>query len=69
MHIGMQIGLHRPTHAQDFTKVRIPLYSVEENTDDICMKRYAMGRRCGCISKLKWVEQFKYADLVCKYEL
>lgn len=36
---------------------------------DICMECYAMGRSCGCISKLRWVEQFKWKDLVTQYEV
>lgn len=36
---------------------------------DICMDCYAMGRSCGCISKLKWAEQFKWKELVQQYEV
>ncbi|KAL1304576.1 hypothetical protein AAFC00_003548 [Neodothiora populina] len=35
---------------------------------DVCMDCYAMGRSCGCISNLKWTEQFKWKELVQKYE-
>lgn len=35
---------------------------------DICMDCYAMGRSCGCISKMRWAEQFKWKELVEKYE-
>ena len=35
---------------------------------DVCMECYAMGRSCGCISKLRWVQQFRWKDLVAKYE-
>ena len=35
---------------------------------DVCMDCYAMGRSCGCISGLKWVEQFKWKELATKYE-
>ncbi|KAK5167893.1 hypothetical protein LTR04_007001 [Oleoguttula sp. CCFEE 6159] len=35
---------------------------------DVCMHCYAMGRSCGCQSNLKWVEQFKWKELVDKYE-
>ena len=35
---------------------------------DICMDCYAMGRSCACISKYRWVEQFKWKDLVARYE-
>lgn len=35
---------------------------------DVCMDCYAMGRSCACISGLQWVEQFKWKELVSKYE-
>jgi hypothetical protein len=35
---------------------------------DVCMDCYAMGRSCGCISGLKWVEQFRWKELAGKYE-
>lgn len=35
---------------------------------DICMDCFAMGRCCGCQSKYKWVEQFKWKELVARYE-
>ncbi|KAL3456816.1 hypothetical protein BJX64DRAFT_31980 [Aspergillus heterothallicus] len=35
---------------------------------DICMECYAMGRSCSCISKLKWVEQFRWNELTEKHE-
>lgn len=41
----------------------------EDDTYDICMECYAMGRSCRCISKLVWVEQFPWADLVEKHNL
>jgi JmjC domain, hydroxylase/Zinc-finger domain of monoamine-oxidase A repressor R1 len=40
----------------------------DEDTYDICMECYAMGRSCHCISKLKWVEQFSWGDLTQKHE-
>ncbi|KAF7513352.1 hypothetical protein GJ744_009773 [Endocarpon pusillum] len=40
----------------------------DEDTYDICMECYAMGRSCLCISKLKWVEQFSWGDLTHKHE-
>ncbi|KAI1616401.1 hypothetical protein EDD36DRAFT_492897 [Exophiala viscosa] len=40
----------------------------EEDTYDICMECYAMGRSCACISKLKWVEQWSWNDLTQKHE-
>lgn len=47
----------------------IPLENGEEDTYDICMECYAMGRSCRCLSKLSWVEQFPFRDLVQKYDL
>ena len=41
----------------------------EEDTYDICMDCYAMGRSCGCISNLTWVEQWDWVTLVQNYEL
>lgn len=40
----------------------------EEDTYDICMDCYAMGRSCACISKLKWVEQFPWPELTQRHE-
>lgn len=37
--------------------------SNEEDAYDVCMDCYVMGRSCGCISKLTWVEQFTWKDL------
>lgn len=39
----------------------------EEDTYDICMDCYAMGRSCACISNLNWVEQWKWSTLLQKY--
>ncbi|KAL2010169.1 hypothetical protein VTN00DRAFT_5976 [Thermoascus crustaceus] len=44
------------------------LPSGEEDNYDICMECYAMGRSCACISKLKWVEQFRWKELTEKHE-
>ncbi|KAL8668353.1 MAG: hypothetical protein Q9168_007014 [Polycauliona sp. 1 TL-2023] len=41
----------------------------EEDTYDICLECYAMGRSCKCISGYKWVEQFKWQELTNKHEL
>ncbi|KAF2399136.1 hypothetical protein EJ06DRAFT_531457 [Trichodelitschia bisporula] len=35
---------------------------------DVCMECFIMGRGCGCQSKYKWVEQFKWKELVGRYE-
>ena len=40
----------------------------DEDTYDICMDCYAMGRSCWCISKYKWVEQFPWQELVQRHE-
>lgn len=45
------------------------LFSTEiEEPYDICMDCYCMGRSCGCQSGYTWVEQWKWKDLVHKYE-
>lgn len=46
-----------------------PLPNGEEDTYDICMDCFAMGRSCSCISAYKWVEQFPWQDLIEKHEL
>lgn len=40
----------------------------DDDCYDICMECYALGRSCACISKLKWVEQFQWKDLLQKHE-
>jgi hypothetical protein len=35
---------------------------------DVCMDCYCMGRSCGCQSAYTWVEQWKWKDLIHKYE-
>ncbi|EEH37070.2 JmjC domain-containing protein [Paracoccidioides lutzii Pb01] len=40
----------------------------DDDTYDICMECYSIGRSCACISKLQWVEQFRWKDLVRNYE-
>lgn len=40
----------------------------EEDTYDICMECYAMGRSCACLSKYKWVEQFPWSDLIRQHD-
>jgi hypothetical protein len=40
----------------------------EEDTYDVCMECYAMGRSCGCISNLKWVEQWEWSTLTQQHE-
>ena len=40
----------------------------EEDTYDICMECFAMGRSCRCLSKYKWVEQFPWQELEQKHE-
>ncbi len=51
------------------TSCVVPLENGDEDTYDICMECFAMGRSCRCISKYKWVEQFPWQDLVDKHEL
>ena len=45
-----------------------PLPNGEEDTYDVCMECYTMGRSCSCLSKYKWVEQFPWQTLVQKHE-
>ncbi|KAK2797024.1 hypothetical protein FQN51_008885 [Onygenales sp. PD_10] len=40
----------------------------DEDNYDICMECYSLGRSCGCLSKLRWVEQFKWKELVKNHE-
>ncbi|MCJ1308427.1 hypothetical protein MMC25_002080 [Agyrium rufum] len=46
----------------------VPLDNGEEDTYDICMECYAMGRSCRCQSRYRWVEQFPWKDLLEKHE-
>lgn len=39
-----------------------------EDTYDVCMDCYAMGRSCACVSGLSWVEQWDWSTLVQNYE-
>ncbi|KAF2269296.1 hypothetical protein CC78DRAFT_529518 [Lojkania enalia] len=39
-----------------------------EEPYDICMECYCMGRSCSCLSDYTWVEQWKWKDLLHKYE-
>jgi len=41
----------------------------EQDTYDVCMECYAMGRSCACISDLKWVEQWQESELLGNYEI
>lgn len=40
------------------------LVNGEEDTYDVCMECYAMGRSCGCLSNLTWVEQWSWVELM-----
>ena len=46
----------------------VPLENGEEDTYDICLECYAMGRSCKCISGYKWVEQFRWKELTEKHD-
>ncbi|KAL8659442.1 MAG: hypothetical protein Q9202_007122 [Teloschistes flavicans] len=46
----------------------VPLENGEEDTYDVCLDCYAMGRSCRCISGYKWVEQFRWQTLMEKHE-
>ena len=40
----------------------------DDDTYDICMECFAMGRSCSCLSKYRWVEQFPWQELVQNHE-
>ena len=40
----------------------------DEDTYDICMECFAMGRSCSCLSKYKWVEQFPWQELTQNHD-
>jgi hypothetical protein len=40
----------------------------DQDTYDICMECYVMGRSCVCVSGLQWCEQWQWSDLVEKHE-
>lgn len=46
----------------------ISLEDGEEDTYDICMDCFVMGRSCKCVSKYQWVEQFQWQELTEKHE-
>ena len=46
----------------------VPLENGEEDTYDVCLECYAMGRGCRCNSGYTWVEQFQWSDLSQKHE-
>lgn len=46
----------------------ITLENGDEDTYDICMECFAMGRSCTCLSKYKWVEQFPWQELAHNHE-
>lgn len=39
-----------------------------EDTYDVCMECYAMGRSCACVSNLAWVEQWQWPELTSNHE-
>ncbi|KAJ6783612.1 hypothetical protein PWT90_04464 [Aphanocladium album] len=41
----------------------------DEDTYDVCMECYAMGRSCVCLSGLQWCEQWSWRELVNNHEL
>ena len=45
-----------------------PLLDGDEDTYDVCMECYAMGRSCLCVSGLRWCEQWNWSELVDNYE-
>ena len=45
-----------------------PLENGEQDTYDICLECYAMGRSCRCNSNYNWVEQFPWHTLTKEHE-
>jgi hypothetical protein len=45
------------------------LVNGDEDTYDICLECYVMGRSCFCVSNLSWCEQWRWSDLVNRYEM
>lgn len=45
------------------------LVTGDEDTYDVCMECYAMGRSCVCLSGLQWCEQWSWSELVTNHEL
>lgn len=41
----------------------------DQDTYDICMECYAMGRSCLCVSGLTWCEQWDWSELIENYDL
>ena len=46
----------------------VTLENGDEDTYDICMECFAMGRSCTCLSKYKWVEQFPWQELTQNHD-
>ncbi|KAI0399208.1 hypothetical protein F4802DRAFT_57240 [Xylaria palmicola] len=44
------------------------LINGDEDTYDVCMECYAMGRSCVCVAGLEWCEQWQWSELVDKHE-
>lgn len=40
----------------------------DDDTYDVCLDCYAMGRSCACISRLRWVEQWPQDELIQNHE-
>lgn len=45
------------------------LVNGDEDTYDVCMECYAMGRSCVCLSGLQWCEQWSWSELVNNHEI
>ena len=46
----------------------VPLENGDQDTYDVCLECYVMGRNCRCNSNYNWVEQFPWHDLTKKHE-
>ncbi|OAQ97825.1 hypothetical protein LLEC1_00009 [Akanthomyces lecanii] len=45
------------------------LVNGDEDTYDVCMECYAMGRSCVCLSGLQWCEQWSWSELANDHEI
>ena len=50
------------------TSCIVTLENGDDDTYDMCMECFAMGRSCSCLSKYKWVEQFPWQELQQSYD-
>lgn len=46
----------------------VTLENGDDDTYDICMECFAMGRSCSCLSRYKWVEQLPWQELIQNHD-